>query len=208
VLILLRHGRTPNNARALLQGQEDSPLDEVGRDQARRAGDLIRSTWSVHHVVTSHLARTRQTAEEAGLSGHPTTVDPRWGEIDFGAYDQRRVGEVVAGMTNRWAADIEYRPPGGESMGSLFRRVSEACEALLVEHPARTVVVVTHATPIKAATVWALGGDGTMMLRLRVSLCSITVVERSPLGLLLAAFNDVRHLLPADGRPTAGGAGG
>jgi broad specificity phosphatase PhoE len=194
VLIFVRHGRTPNNAQALLQGQEDSPLDGVGRLQARRAGELIRRSWSVDEVVTSALTRTRQTAAEAGLDGYPSSVDDRWGEIDFGAYDRRRIAEVVHHMSERWAADIEYRPPGGESMGSLFRRVSEACEELLHHHPDRTVVVVSHATPIKAAAVWALGGSAPMILRLRISLCSITVVERTPMGLLLSAFNDVRHL--------------
>lgn len=194
MLILLRHGRTPNNAQALLQGQEDSPLDEVGIEQSRRAGELIRSTWRVDEVVTSDLTRTRQTAEAAGLTDYPTSVDDRWGEIDFGEYDLRRIGDVIADMTEKWSADIEYRPPSGESMGALFRRVSEACEELVAKGRSRNIVIVTHATPIKAATAWALGGDARMILRLRVSLASLTVVEHTPMGLLLSTFNDVRHL--------------
>jgi broad specificity phosphatase PhoE len=194
VLILLRHGRTENNARSLLQGRVDASLDEVGVAQAARAGEHIRATWSVDDVVTSTLRRTAETAAAAGLDRYPTHADPRWAEIDYGVHDQQGTGAAVGGLIERWAADVEYRPPGGESMGALYRRVVEACEDLVRAHPARTTVVVTHALPIKAATAWALGGTPLTMLRMRVSVCSITVLERSPSGLVLSSFNDVHHL--------------
>lgn len=196
MLILLRHGRTANNARSLLQGRVDASLDEVGVAQAEQAGVRIRDTWAVDEVVTSSLRRTAETAAAAGLDRHPTRVDPRWDEIDYGADDLRGTGAAVE-LIERWTADVEYRPPGGESMGALFRRVAEACEELVRAHPARATVVVTHALPIKAATAWALGGTPLTMLRMRVSVCSITVLERSPTGLVVSSFNDVGHL---DGR--------
>jgi broad specificity phosphatase PhoE len=194
VLILLRHGRTPNNAQSLLQGREDASLDEVGVRQAERAGERIRSTWTVDDVVTSSLRRTAETAAAAGLDRFPTRVDPRWAEIDYGVYDRRGTGEVVRELVGRWAADVEYRPPDGESMGALFRRVAEACEDLVRPDAGRTTVVVTHALPVKAATAWALGGTAPMMLRLRVSVCAITVIEHSPTGMVVSSFNDVGHL--------------
>ena len=108
VLIFLRHGRTPNNADARLQGQLDSPLDGIGRIQAKQAGEAIRRRWSVDRVITSSLQRTAQTAEAAGLADLPTTVDDRWKEIDFGAYDDRRIGEVMNTLGEAWASDIEW----------------------------------------------------------------------------------------------------
>ena len=41
VLILVRHGRTALNAAGKLQGRIDEPLDEVGREQARRVAALV-----------------------------------------------------------------------------------------------------------------------------------------------------------------------
>ncbi len=109
----------------------------------------------------------------------------------------------MAELGSRWAADIEYEPAGGESMGAVFRRVSAACEELRFAVDGETVLVVTHATPIKAAAVWALGGTADMMMRLRVSLASVTVIDRGPGGLLLSSFNDVRHLVdPPASAPT------
>ena len=68
ILILLRHGRTPNNAQARLQGQIDSPLDEVGFEQSAVVGKALRDRWPVDRVVTSSRRRTRQTSRAAGLS--------------------------------------------------------------------------------------------------------------------------------------------
>ncbi len=193
MLILLRHGRTANNAQSLLQGRVDASLDEVGVGQAEQAGRHIRDTWTVDEVVTSSLVRTAETAAAAGLDRRPTRVDPRWDEIDYGAADLRGTGAAME-LIERWTADVEYRPPGGESMGALFRRVADACDDLVRALPARTTVVVTHALPIKAATAWALGGTPLTMLRMRVSVCSITVLERASSGLVLSSFNDVAHL--------------
>jgi broad specificity phosphatase PhoE len=189
VLIFLRHGRTPNNADARLQGQIDSPLDEVGREQARRAGRAIRNRWDVNRVITSSLRRTSQSAEEAGLAHLPSTVDDRWMEIDFGAYDDRRIGEVMETLGTAWADDIEFVPEGGESMGAMHRRVGKALDEMLPHDPDENIVIVTHATPIKSAMTWIMGGHAEMILRSWVNLGSVTTFAPGQDGLLLSEFN-------------------
>ena len=189
VLILLRHGQTPNNAEARLQGQVDSPLDDVGITQAKIAGEYIRSRWPVDGVVTSSLTRTRQTVEYAGFGEHPLVVDDRWREIDFGEFDRRRIKEVIAHLTERWREDADYAPDGGESMASMHDRVVEACEQLSSRAVERNVLVVTHATPIKSAAVWALGGPVSMILNMWVNLGTITVLGDVRGEFLLQEFN-------------------
>lgn len=189
ILILLRHGRTPNNAEARLQGQSDSPLDEVGFEQSAVAGEALRARWPVDRVVTSSRRRTRQTARAAGLGDAPTTIDDRWMEIDFGAYDDRRISEVMAELGAAWSSDISYVPPGGESMAQLHQRVGDAVADLAEEAVTSNVVVVTHATPIKSAVAWLLGGTAEMIMRLRVSLASITALGPVAHGLVLTDFN-------------------
>ena len=185
----MRHGRTPNNAQARLQGQFDSPLDEVGFQQAAAVGEAVRRRWPVDRVVVSSRRRTRQTARAAGLGDLPTTIDDRWMEIDFGAYDDRRIGEVMAELGAAWASDISYTPPEGESMASLHERVGEAVDELAEEAATRDILVVTHATPIKSAVVRLLGGGAEMIMRLRVSLASVTVFGPVAHGLVLTEFN-------------------
>lgn len=189
MLILLRHGRTPNNAEARLQGQFDSPLDEVGRAQATHAGAYIRGRWDIDRVVTSSLARTTQTAACAGFGDHPTDVDDRWQEIQFGTYDLRRIRDVMVELGAAWRNDIAYEPPGGESMVDMYDRVARACDELVGDASERDLLVVTHATPIKAAVVWALGGDASMILRMRVHLGSVTAIEPHGDERLLVEYN-------------------
>ena len=82
------------------------------------------------------------------------------GGDDFGSYDDRRIGEVMAELGATWASDISYAPPGGESMAHLHERVGEAVAEIAEEASKRNIVVVTHATPIKSAVVWAAGRRG------------------------------------------------
>ena len=130
------------------------------------------------------------------MGGMPTTVDDRWMEIDFGEYDDRRIGEVMAELGSAWAADISYVPPGGESMTQLHARVGEAVAELAEEAMTANIVVVTHATPIKSATAWLLGGDAEMIMRFRVSLASVTAFGPVRHGLVLTEFNwsPARHI--------------
>ena len=117
-------------------------------------------------------------------------------ELDFGAYDGRRIGEVMAELGTAWASDISYEPPGGESMACLHERVGEAAAEIAEEASTRNILVVTHATPIKSAVVWLLGGGAEMIMRLRVSLASVTAFRPVAHGLVLTEFNwcPARHI--------------
>ena len=192
----MRHGRTPNNAQARLQGQFDSSLDDVGWRQAAVVGQAVRERWPIDRAIISSRTRTRQTAHAAGLDDLPTTVDDRWMEIDFGAYDERRIVDVMTELGSAWAADTSYVPPGGESMASLHERVADALADIIDEAATRNIAVVTHATPIKSAVVALLGGGAEMIMRLRVSLASVTVLGPTEHGFVLTEFNwcPARHI--------------
>ena len=110
-------------------------------------------------------------------------------EIDFGAYDDRRISEVMAELGAAWTSDISYVPPEGESMACLHERVGEAVADIAEEAVASNIVVVTHATPIKSAVAWLLGGEAEIIMRLRVSLASVTAFGPVAHGLVLTEFN-------------------
>lgn len=146
-------------------------------------------------MVTSRL-RARQTAQASGLDSLPVTVDDRWTELDFGAYDERRGSEVLGELMAAWAADASYAPPGGESMASLHERVGEAVAEILDEALTRDIVVISHATPIKSAVARLLGGGPEVILRLWLRPASVTVADISDYGPVLSEFNwcPARHL--------------
>lgn len=189
MLILLRHGRTPKNAAGRLQGDLDAALDDVGVAQAARAGAYIRDRWDIDAVVTSSLQRSRQTAEYAGFESALHTIDDRWREIGFGEYEDRKLSETVDELGARWRADLQYEPPGGESLSSLHTRVADACLEVVQQARTENVLVVSHATPIKSAVIWATGGHPSMIMNLWVNPGSVSVLDHVGGNVVLAEFN-------------------
>lgn len=195
MLIFLRHGRTAYNAEGRLQGQYDSPLDDVGWKQATEVGAHLRAHYDIGHVITSALTRTRQTAVAAGLADVPTTVDNRWREIDFGDYDERKISEVNVNFGAMWLKDIEWIPTdGAESMGALHRRIGAALDDVVAVHKGlpkgQSVLVVSHATSIKSALAHAAMAGPHMIMRLHIGLASVSTVSRNEDVLVLTSFNE------------------
>jgi probable phosphoglycerate mutase len=184
VLILVRHGRTRVNARGLLQGRLDAPLDEVGLEQAARLAEVL---GPVDAVVTSPLRRARETAAALSPVAH---VDGRWAELDYGELDGRPLSEVPSELWNAWRADLRFRPPGGETLAELADRVIAALAELAQEASSRDVVVVSHVSPIKAAAAWALGVDQGVVWRMHLLPASITRIGFGPQGPVLRSFNE------------------
>jgi broad specificity phosphatase PhoE len=195
-LLIVRHGRTKANAARLLLGRMDVPLDELGRAQADA---LAAAIGPVDRVICSPLSRTRETAERirrvaADREAGPLEVDERFIELDYGEYDGVGLDELPASVWDAWRRDPAFVPPGGESLQALRQRVETALIDLAEDAINRTVVVVTHVSPIKAAVAWALGVDDHVVWRLFVSPASISRIMVADRGPVLQSFNDVAHL--------------
>lgn len=189
MLIVVRHGRTEANASGLLLGRRLDPgLDDVGRRQAVALRDAV---GSAARVVCSPLRRTRETADALGL---PVEVDERWIEIDYGTLDGTPLTEVPASVWAQWRADIGFTPGGGESIAALGERVRAAAEDLADEARSRDVVVVTHVSPVKAATAWALGVGDEVVWRMWCAPASITTIGTGGGRPSLHGYNVTAHL--------------
>lgn len=191
MLIVVRHGRTEANAAGLLLGQRLDPgLDDLGH---RQAAQLATALGPVDRVVSSPLRRTRETA--AAL-GPPVEIDERWVEIDYGTLDGTPLADVPADTWARWRVDTTFRPGGGESLAALGARVRAAADDLLEESHERDIVVVTHVSPIKAVTGWALGVGDEVAWRMWCAPASITRIGIAGSNPTLHAYNVTSHLDP------------
>ncbi len=187
-LVLVRHGRTEVNARGLLQGRADAPLDELGQRQADRVAARL---GRIDRVITSPLRRAVETAERLG----EPVVDPRWIELDYGSMDGMAIADVPTSTWVQWRTDPAFAPPGGESLTALYARVVLACEELAVDAADSDIVVVSHVSPIKAAIVWALGVGVELGWRMRLDPASISRVSFTANGATLTTFNETAHLI-------------
>lgn len=198
-IVLMRHGRTKLNDQQRLQGSTESVLDERGQEQSRKTGEYIRTYYDIDQVITSPRKRAHETIQHAGFANLPKQIDKRFAEIDYGEWEGEPVSERAAEMIGKWSEDVDFAPPGGESLFSLFERVSSACEELAKSRSSQTMLVCSHATPIKAAIVWSLGGDASMVLNIHSHPASISVIAQTLFGRVLVGYNE----RPSDHQPPA-----
>jgi probable phosphoglycerate mutase len=198
-LVLVRHGETELTAQRRYSGRGDVPLSEQGRQQALAVAERLRDTPAAA-VVSSPLARCRQTADAiaAALGGVPVRVDDALVECDFGAWEGRTFAEVRTGWAaelDAWLGCVQVAPPGGESFAAVGERVAGCVERLRAEYPERTVVVVSHVSPIKLLLRDALAADDALLHRLYLDPAGVSVVDLyADGGVAVRGVNDVSHL--------------
>ena len=191
MLILVRHGESTGNAEGRLLGRLDPPLTAHGLAQARALRPAVKGAV---RLISSPLARAVDTAEALG-TGLEVEIDERWVEVDYGALDGTKLGDVPSQIWSRWRSDVHFRPPGGESLAETGARVRGACEELFAADGAGArgpgdVVVVSHVSPIKAATCWALGLGDEGAWRLYLATGSVTRVAWGSDGPVLNRYNE------------------
>jgi probable phosphoglycerate mutase len=203
-LVLLRHGQTELSVQRRYSGLGDPPLTEVGQRQAKAAAARLARTGAllsaqVSAVVSSPLDRTMATAAEVGSALElPVQTDTDLIEADFGEWEGLTFAEAAERHPDahrRWITDPSAPIPGGESLDEVYRRVGRARERLTTRHAGSSVVVVSHATPIKSLVRMGLEADAGIVLRLHLDLASFCIVEFYPDGnSSVRLANDTAHL--------------
>ena len=145
-LIVWRHGNTDWNAGGRVQGQTDVPLNDLGRQQAVDAAELLVRLRPAA-IVASDLRRASDTAAAlAALTGLPVTYDERLRERSFGSWEGHTMAEVKATRPAehaRWQAGADVVGGDVETLSDLGKRVAEALLAAAELVPAGATVVVT-----------------------------------------------------------------
>jgi ribonuclease H / adenosylcobalamin/alpha-ribazole phosphatase len=199
-LILVRHGETELTAQRRYSGRDDVPLTAAGRAQARVVADRVAGFGPIDLVVTSPLQRCRHTATAiATATGEPPVeVDDDLVESDFGLWEGLTFAEVRQRWpdeTERWLANPSVPPPAGESLEAVTGRVRRCVARLLRGSGARTIVLVSHVTPIKLILRDALSAGDPLLHRLSLDPAGICVVDRWPDGgVAVRTINDTAHL--------------
>jgi ribonuclease H / adenosylcobalamin/alpha-ribazole phosphatase len=200
--VLLRHGETPLTPEKRFSGSggTDPGLSDKGLWQVRRAAEALAARGTIEAVVSSPLLRCRQTAGAAAeLLGLDVHIEDGLRETDFGAWEGLTFAEVKErhqADLDTWLASVEVRPTGGgESFATVTRRVCAARDRLTERHHGRTVLVVTHVTPIKTLVRLALGAPPESVFRMELSAASTSVVAYYADGnASLRLFNDTSYL--------------
>jgi broad specificity phosphatase PhoE len=145
---LIRHGQTDWNREGRYQGQSDVPLNETGRQQARRLAQML-DPGTITAIYSSDLERASETAAIlAAALKLPFSTDTRLREINQGEWEGQLVGTIQDRFADLWKRrsldPAGVRPPGGETVGEVSARVLAALDEIARRHPAGSVLIVSH----------------------------------------------------------------
>ncbi|MBD9736150.1 histidine phosphatase family protein, partial [Streptomyces sp. H28] len=181
-------------------GGSDPSLSGIGREQAERVAAALARRGTVQAVVASPLARTRETAQiVAARLGLDVQIEEGLRETDFGAWEGLTFGEVRERHPedlSAWLSAPDAEPTGGgESFAATAARVAAARDKLIAAHAGRTVLLVTHVTPIKTLVRLALGAPPEALFRMELSAASLSAVAYYADGnASVRLFNETSHL--------------
>jgi probable phosphoglycerate mutase len=202
-MLLLRHGQTAMSIDRRYSGRGDVPLTEHGAQQAAAAAKRFAAMeglvvdGEVAPIIASPLTRTRQTAQAvADAIGSRVETHPGLIETDFGEWEGLTFAESAQrdpGLHSAWMGDTSVA--GGESFDVVHRRVRKARDEMIAKYGGRTIVVVSHVTPIKTLLRMGLDAGPSLLFRLHLDLASLSIAEFYPDGnASVRLVNDISHL--------------
>jgi probable phosphomutase (TIGR03848 family) len=195
-LVLVRHAVTEHTGPLLSGRLPGIELSEKGRAQADSAADRL-AVLPIVAVYASPIERTTQTAV-AIAARHHVEVQPLPGviEADYGEWTGGNIADLA--KTEEWkvvqVAPSRARFPGGETIREMQARTVGALDEVIASHPNQTVVVVSHADPIKSAIAHYTGMHLDLFQRVHVAPASATVFDFHPYGAMLVKCNDTGGL--------------
>ena len=172
-LILLRHGQSQWNLENRFTGWHDVDLTVDGEAEAKKAGSLIKNI-TLDRVYTSTLKRARRTAlmalDEAEIKGanvNKIKNNGTWELIESDALRERDYGDLVglnkeetakkygSNQVHMWRRGYEVKPPGGESLADVVKRVRPYFEKKIWPNvvSGENILVAAHGNSLRAVLV-------------------------------------------------------
>ncbi|QEH68553.1 histidine phosphatase family protein [Cellulosilyticum sp. WCF-2] len=198
-LLLIRHGETPWNVLAKVQGCQNIALSETGKAQASLLSERLNGAFTA--VYTSPLHRAFETAE---IICKPTQLSPipleALKEVDFGSWEGltfKEISKLYPTHFNTWLTDELTGPmyDGDGSIQNVSRRAKACIYSIVQKHPNETIVMVSHGGLIKSALIGLFDWKMNMYHHFALGNTCITTIRfdeaQRP---MLVSLNDTTHL--------------
>ena len=183
-VILVRHGESMANKENKFAGSRtDAALQERGLRQAELMAGYVAENYEISNVYTSDLQRAYITGKcVADKFGLEVTVREELREIDGGDWEGiifDDMGRLYPEEFRLWVTDYGHSGcPGGETVSQLAERIMAAVTRIAEENPGKTVLIATHASPVRVMQGLVQNGNLENMNRIPwASNASLTVME-------------------------------
>ncbi len=160
-LIFVRHGYSEGNLLGEFHGHMDGDLTDLGHEQAERAGVYLKDR-KIDVAYSSDLRRAYKTALHiTKYHGIEPIKDENLREIYAGEWEGKKFSELERDypeLYNTWRSDpADFVSIDGESMREVYDRLKTEVERIVGENRGKTVLVATHATPLRCLACTWLG---------------------------------------------------
>ncbi|MCB1693671.1 MAG: histidine phosphatase family protein [Pseudomonadales bacterium] len=199
-ILLVRHGESrparPEEPFPLVDGHGDPELSEIGREQAIRVGERLRSA-PIDAIYVTNLRRTLETAMPlVGHLGLEPVVEPDLREVHLGEWEGGKLrmmaynnDPVYQQMQTEERWDVI---PGAESFDALNARVMAALSRIATRHPDQLVAAFVHGGIVGHVLAHATGSRAFAFNGADNG--SISHIVMLPDRIVVRGFNDRTHL--------------
>lgn len=206
-VLLIRHARTALNTADKIAGDKNTPIDEIGEQQAITLARRLAREFQVTALYVSPYKRALQTASAIKNELKLEIIqDDDLVELGFGKLGDLSFEEIAAYDPDLHARLKKFvlappdttlqRPaiPGGEPLNAVRDRVLRFTKRITEKHKGQTVAVVTHGGLIRIAMTVFGGGDLSKRIVYWADNASITIVDFFNGNPTFRLFNDKSHL--------------
>ncbi len=177
--LLIRHGLTDAVGKLMTSHEPGVHLNATGRDQAAALPERLNNV-PLAAIYASPLERARETAQPvADARGLSIQLDPRFIEVDFGEWTNRRFADLATDP--HWQLYNMHRgvtrPPDGEALVDVQARTAQALFELQVRHPNEVVAIFSHGDTLRAVLLHFLGMPIDFVQRLELAPARISVLQ-------------------------------
>jgi len=134
-LIIVRHGRTLSNEQGIIQGHSNSQLSELGKEQARKLAERLKSE-KIDLIFSSDLDRARHTAEEVARIIKANVIPTR-------LLRERNFGSIEGRKREEFEGQDFYNFPTCEKDDSIMKRAREFLDSIK-KYKDKTILIVGH----------------------------------------------------------------
>lgn len=196
---IIRHGESQGNSNGYFTGSIDAPLTDTGKKQSRLLAEYFENQ-KLDCIFSSDLSRAAETAEPIAAShGLAVQKSSALREIYGGSWEGMSFGEIEEKYPKEYGVWLNDKGnsacTNGESVASLAERVQNEFRRIAAENDGKTVVIVTHGTPIRALFCLWNGADISDMQSVDwVSNASVTRVTYENGKTEIITYNYTEHL--------------
>ncbi len=202
-IYFVRHGETEWNTLKVFQGSSDSPLTQLGIEQAKKLGNSLENTEFLK-VYSSPQGRALKTAGYIFENKNMDIIKiEEFKEISMGSVEGIKKEEFEKNYPEEyhsfWNEPENYNPSkyGGESYDEIFKRVRNGLDKILNENNGvnGNILVVSHGVTLKALFS-IINNKGIEEFKNQgvPSNTSVTIIGYSDDNFVIEKFSDTTHL--------------